>query len=106
MKGFLKKNKKYKLIVLDVPLLIENKLNKKDDVLLFVHSKKKSILKRLKKRPNYNSKVLNMLKESQIILLKKRKLANYIVDNNFTETIMKKKINSLKKKILYERNNT
>ena len=106
MKGFLKKNKKYKLIVLDVPLLIENKLNKKDDVLLFVHSKKKIVLKRLKKRPNYNSKVLNMLKESQIILLKKRKLANYIVDNNFTETIMKKKINSLKKKILYERNNT
>ena len=41
MKVFLAKNKKNKMVVLDIPLLIENKLNKKDDVLLFVKSKKK-----------------------------------------------------------------
>ena len=106
MKVFLKKNKKNKMVVLDVPLLIENKLNKKDDILLFIDSKKNEILKRLKKRANFDAKVLKSLKENQMILLKKRKLANYVVDNNFTKTIMKKKINSLKKKILYERNNT
>jgi len=106
MKVFLAKNKKNKMVVLDVPLLIENKLNKKDDVLLFVKSKKKEVLKRLKKRANFDVKVLKSLKENQIILLKKRKLANYIVDNNFTKIIMKNKINLLKKKILYERNNT
>ncbi len=106
MKVFLKKNKKNKMVVLDVPLLIENKLNKKDDILLFIDSKKNEILKRLKKRANFDAKVLKSLKENQMILLKKRKLANYVVDNNFTKTIMKKKINSLKKKILYERNST
>ena len=106
MKVFLKKNKKSKLVVLDVPLLIENKLNKKDDILLFVKSEKKKILKRLKKRANYDSNVLKSLKENQTFLLRKRKLADYIVDNNFTESIMKKKINFLKKKILYERNST
>ena len=106
MKVFLAKNKKNKMVVLDVPLLIENKLNKKDDVLLFVKSKKKEVLKRLKKRANFDVKVLKSLKENQIILLKKRKLANYIVDNNFTKIIMKKKVNFLKKKILYERNST
>ena len=106
MKVFLKKNKKCKLVVLDVPLLIENKLNKKDDILIFVESNKKKVLKRIKKRANYDSKVLKSLKEKQTILLKKRKLADYIVDNNFTETIMKKKINYLKKKILHERNST
>ena len=106
MKVFLAKNKKNKMVVLDIPLLIENKLNKKDDVLLFVKSKKKEILKRLKKRTNFDAKVLKSLNENQIILLKKRKLANYIVDNNFTKIIMKKKINFLKKKILYERNST
>ena len=83
-----------------------SKLNKKDDVLLFVKSKKKEVLKRLKKRANFDVKVLKSLKENQIILLKKRKLANYIVDNNFTKIIMKKKVNFLKKKILYERNST
>ena len=106
MKVFLAKNKKNKMVVLDVPLLIENKLNKKDDVLLFVKSKKKEVLKRLKKRTNFDAKVLKSLNENQIILLKKRKLANYIVDNNFTKIIMKKKVNFLKKKILYERNST
>ena len=106
MKVFLAKNKKNKMVVLDVPLLIENKLNKKDDVLLFVKSKKKEVLKRLKKRTNFDAKVLKSLNENQIILLKKRKLANFIVDNNFTKIIMKKKVNFLKKKILYERNST
>ena len=106
MKVFFKKNKKSKLVVLDVPLLIENKLNKKDDILLFVKSGRKKILKRLKKRANYDSDVLKSLKENQAFLLKKRKLADYIVDNNFTKSIMKKKINFLKKKILYERNST
>ena len=106
MKVFLAKNKKNKMVVLDIPLLIENKLNKKDDVLLFVKSKKKEVLKRLKKRANFDVKVLKSLEENQIILLKKRKLANYIVDNNFTKIIMKKKVNFLKKKILYERNST
>ena len=106
MKVFLTKNKKNKMVVLDIPLLIENKLNKKDDVLLFVKSKKKEVLKRLKKRANFDVKVFKSLKENQIILLKKRKLANYIVDNNFTKIIMKKKVNFLKKKILYERNST
>ena len=106
MKVFLAKNKKNKMVVLDIPLLIENKLNKKDDVLLFVKSKKKEVLKRLKKRANFDVKVFKSLKENQIILLKKRKLANYIVDNNFTKIIMKKKVNFLKKKILYERNST
>ena len=106
MKVFLAKNKKNKIVVLDIPLLIENKLNKKDDVLLFVKSKKKEVLKRLKKRANFDVKVLKSLKENQIILLKKRKLANYIIENNFTKIIMKKKVNFLKKKILYERNST
>ena len=106
MKVFLAKNKKNKMVVLDIPLLIENKLNKKDDVLLFVKSKKKEVLKRLKKRANFDVKVLKSLEENQIILLKKRQLANYIVDNNFTKIIMKKKVNFLKKKILNERNST
>ena len=73
MKVFLKKNKNNKIVVLDVPLLIENKLNKKDDVLIFIDSKKKKILKRLKKRANLDEKVLKSLKENQMILLKKKK---------------------------------
>ena len=50
MNKFIKKNKKKKYVMLDIPLLLENKLNKKKDILIFVDAKKKEIKKRLKKR--------------------------------------------------------
>ena len=40
MNYFLIKNFKKKLVVLDIPLLIENNLNRKKDILVFVESKK------------------------------------------------------------------
>ena len=61
---------------------------------------------RLKKRPNFNLKFLKNLQENQTKLSKKIKLADYIVHNNYPANIMKKKINLLKKRILYERNST
>tara|TARA_Y100000768_G_scaffold349781_1_gene299581 strand:+ start:2906 stop:3493 length:588 start_codon:yes stop_codon:yes gene_type:complete len=106
MKLFLNKNKKSKLIILDIPLLIENKLYNKKDILIFVKCNRNKVINRLKKRKNYNKKVLKNLKKNQVDLFKKRKLANYIVDNNFSPIIMKRKINSLKNKILYERNSS
>ena len=62
MNNFLRKNKSKKIVVLDIPLLIENKINKKKDVLVFIDAKKKEINKRLKKRPNYNLKMFKKLK--------------------------------------------
>ena len=106
LKSFLNKNKKNKIIVLDIPLLIENKLYNKKDILIFVKSNQNKVINRLRKRKNFNKKILSNLRKNQASLLKKRKLANYIVDNNFSPNIMKKKISSLKNKILDERNST
>ncbi len=106
MQNFIKKNKNGKIVVLDVPLLIENKLNKKKDVLIFVKSSKSKILARLRRRKAFNKQIFKSLKENQIVLSKKKKLANYIVDNNFPLNIMKKKINLLKQKIIYERSHS
>ena len=106
LKSFLNKNKKNKIIVLDIPLLIENKLYNKKDILIFVKSNHNKVINRLRKRKNYNKKVLLNLRKNQANLLKKRKLSNYIVDNNFSPNIMKKKISLLKNKILDERNST
>ena len=41
MKKFLKENKNKKIVILDVPLLLENKLNKKKYILIYVDAKKK-----------------------------------------------------------------
>ena len=106
MEIFLKKNKNSKMIILDIPLLIEKKLNKKGDILIFINTRKSNVISRLKKRKNYNVNILKELKKNQYSLLKKRKLANYVIDNNFTPNIMKHKVNLLKKKILYERNSS
>ena len=106
MVKFLSQNRNSQMVVLDIPLLIENKLNKKGDILVFVRSKKAKILKRLKKRKNYNLKIIEVLKQNQSKLLKKRKLAKYTIDNNYSANIMKKKIKILKEKIFYERSSS
>ena len=49
MKNFLKKNKKKKFVVLDVPLFLENRLNTKRDIIIFVEADKKKLDKNLTK---------------------------------------------------------
>ena len=73
MKLFLNKNKNKKFVVLDIPLLLENKLNKKSDILIFVDSKKKDIEERIKKRPNFNRKLFLNFKKLQFTSKYKKK---------------------------------
>ena len=94
------------MIILDIPLLIENKINNKKDLLVFVDTNRNNILRRLKQRPNFNKKIFNKLRENQMELSEKKKLADYIIDNNYPVHIIKNKIKKLKEKILNERNNT
>ncbi len=100
MNFFIKKNQKKKLLILDIPLLIENKLYKKKDILVFVDAKKTDINLRLKKRTNFNKKLLNNLRSIQKPLYVKKKLSNYIIKNDFKLLSVKKRIKIIKKQIL------
>ncbi len=100
MNNFLHQNKSKKIVVLDIPLLIENKINKKKDVLIFVDAKKKEINKRLKKKPNYNLEMFKKLKKLQLPLEVKKKKSNFIIKNNFRSSSIKKSVRILKRKIL------
>ena len=106
MNVFIKKNVKKKIVVLDVPLLIENNLNKKKDVLIFVDSKKKQIDLRLKKRKNYNKKIIESFRKLQKKLSHKKKISDYIIKNDFKLLTIKKSVKLIKEKILYERNSS
>ena len=97
---FLKKNIKKKIVVLYVPLLIENSLNKKNYILIFVRARKSKIMKNLKRRKNYNPKILKVLKKFQLPLELKIKKSNYIINNNFRKLYVKKNIKIIKNKIL------
>ena len=98
LKLFLKKNRFKKVVILDIPLLLENKINNKNDILVFVDSKKIEIEKRLKKRLNFNRKLINKFKKIQFSSSYKKRRSNFIIKNNFK----KKSLNKSIKKILNE----
>ena len=97
---FLKKNKKRKAIILDIPLLLENKLNQKSDIIVFVQSKKSEIIKRLKKRDNFNLNLYSQFKKIQLPLSYKKKKANHIIKNNFTNKLVKISVKKILKEII------
>ena len=106
MYSFFKKNKLKKMVLLDIPLLVENKLFDKNFYLVFVQSNKNEINKRLKKRPFYNKSIIDSLRKSQKSLLYKKKISNFVIKNNFKLQTVKKNIKIIKKKILNERNSS
>ncbi len=106
MKKFIDKNKESKILIFDIPLLLESK-KYKEYVLVFVQANKKDIYKNLKKRINFNNKIFKNLKKSQLPVEIKKKKSNYIIKNNFNRFSVKKSVKVLKKKILKnERSNT
>lgn len=99
MNFFLKKNKKQKFLVLDIPLLLENKLNKKGDILIFVESKKSDILKKLSKRKNFNKKLFNIFTKIQYSRQYKMKKSHFIIKNDFTRKTINTNIRDILQKI-------
>ena len=100
MVSFLRINKNRKIVILDIPLLLENKINKKSDILIFVDSKKKDILRRLVKRKNFNKKLFNLLKQIQLSPKIKKKRSHFILKNNFKKKSVKNDIKRIINKIL------
>ena len=100
MNIFLRKNKNKKIVILDIPLLLENKINNKKDILVFVESKKSDILKRLKKRNNFNRKLFNKFQNIQLSLSYKKKKSQFIIKNNYTNKSVKKGIRNILKEII------
>ena len=102
MNAFLKKNINKKIIVMDIPLLLENKINKKNDILVFVQSKKTDISKRLKKRKNFNLDLYKKFKNIQLSPDYKKKKSQFIIKNDFTNKPVIKNIKIILKEILWD----
>ena len=100
MNKFLNKNIKKKIVILDIPLLLESKIVKKNDILVFVESKKSDILKRLNKRKNFNPKLLSKFKNIQLALDYKKKKSQFVIKNNFTKKAVIRDIKNILKEIL------
>ena len=97
---FLKKNQKRSAVILDIPLLLENKLNKREDIIIFIQSNKLEIIKRLKKRKDFNLGLLNKFKKIQLPLEYKKKKSHFIIKNNFTNKLVRIDVKKILKKTL------
>ena len=84
-------NKKKKKLFYEIPLLIENKLMKYFDVIIFIKAKKQLRLKRFKTKGG-NEKLFNILNNKQLSDQKKTKFSDYVVVNEKNLNILKKKL--------------
>ena len=100
MNSFIIKNKKKRVIILDVPLLLENKIKIKNMILVFVDAKKSDILSRLSKRTGFNKKIFKKLRKIQLPLDYKKRKSHFIIKNNFTNRFVKRDVKYILKKIL------
>ena len=100
MELFIKKNKNKKIVILDIPLLLENKINRKGDILIFVDSKKKEIEKRLVRREDFNRKLFYKFKKIQYNSNYKKRKSHFIIKNNFTKKNVNRDIRKILKEIL------
>ena len=80
-------------------MLLENKINIKGNILIFVKSKRFKIIKFLKKRANFNEKLYNIMRKNQFKPSYKEKKADYIIINNFKNRTILKEILSIKNKL-------
>ena len=101
--NFIKNNKNKKIIILDIPLYLENKLNNKNDIIVFVQGNSNEVKKRLKKRKNYNIILMNQFKKIQLPIEIKKKKSDFIIKNDFTMRTVKKYVKNILDNVLNER---
>ena len=91
MISFLKKNKNKKFLFLEIPLLIENKLTKYFDIIIFIKSNKNLRLKRYMQKGGSKS-FFTLLDNSQLKDYKKMQLCDHIVVNNKSLSVLNNKV--------------
>tara|TARA_B100001996_G_scaffold382283_1_gene373701 strand:- start:217 stop:777 length:561 start_codon:yes stop_codon:yes gene_type:complete len=97
MKAFTKKKRNFKIGIFEIPLLIESKLMKYFDSIIFVGAKRNIRLRRYKGR----REIFTALDKRQIISSKKMKISDHVIYNNQSKKNLKKRINFLMKN-MYE----
>jgi len=98
---FIKKNKKEKLIVLDIPLLLETNFKYFADIVVFVDTADK-ILSKFRKKRKINLKLINVLKKYHFNKEKKKALSDFVIKNTNLSFLKSQTRAILNKIILYD----
>ena len=97
MKKFILKNKNKKTLIFEIPLLIESKLMKFFNVIIFIKSKKNLRLRRFKSKGG-DKRIFDLLNSKQMADKEKIKFCDHVVLNNNNLKILKKNLSIIMKK--------
>ena len=96
---FLSKFKKNRLVVLDIPLLVENKMFNFVDIFILIKTRSNSFNNRIKKRKNLDKHFLNILKKQQRSEKIKEGYADFVIYNS-SKNKVKLQVKNILDKIL------
>ena len=99
MQYFIKKNKRKKILLFEIPLLIESKLMRKFDKIIFVNCKRSLRVRRFLKRGK-SKKLFDLLDKRQSNSKKKKQLSDYVINNNFSFQRLKDNVKILENIII------
>ncbi len=97
MRIFTLQNKKKRLLFYEIPLLIESKLMKYFNLVIFIKAKKQLRLKRFQAKSG-DIKLFNLLNNKQLKDIKKIKFCDHVVVNEKNLNILKKNLYDIIKK--------
>ncbi len=98
LKAFTKRNRRKKFLIFEIPLLIESKLMKNFNKIVFVNSKRNIRIKRFKKKGK-NMKLFNVLDKRQLKPAKKIKFCDHVINNNNSLKKLKNRVKLVQKKL-------
>ena len=96
---FLSKFKKNRLVVLDIPLLVENKMFNFVDIFILIKTRSNFFNTRIKKRKNLDKHFLNILKKQQRSEKIKESHADFVIYNS-SKNKVKLQVKNILDKIL------
>lgn len=100
--AFLKESKNLKhLIIYDVPLLFERDLADKVDISICVYCSENNQLKRLQERDKIDENLAKSIIQSQMNIEKKRKLSNFVINNDNSPNDTMEEFIKLKKLLFF-----
>ena len=91
--------KSYKTVFVEVQLLFEAKLEKEFDIIVLVYADKKTQLERVLKRDGRKEEEVQQIINAQMDMTEKRRMSNYIIENNGNSEMLDLEIEKFIKKL-------
>ena len=95
LKRWVRKSKKEKIYIAEVPLLFEKKLDNIFDAIIFVYTPRKILMERLKRKTNFSSSLIRKRLSLFLPPQKKKRLSDFVLRNDSNLDCLREKAERL-----------